>query len=127
MTQILILNFIIGVVVGALLETVYRSIEHKRLVTPKVANILMYGFMGTFLVFIYFLDTSLVSRLFLLFLIPTLIEFLTGYLYLKIKRVHLWNYSKEKFNFMGLVCLRFSLIWFAISLIYYYLFLPLTL
>ena len=83
----------------------------------------MYGFMGAFLVFIYFLDLSPVFKLILIFIVPISIEFITGYLYFKIKKVRLWDYSKEKFNFLGIICLRFSLIWFIVSVVYYYLFL----
>ena len=84
----------------------------------------MYGLVGIFLVFIYFLDISLILKLILIFVVPVFIEFITGYLYFKIKKIRLWDYSKEEFNFMGTVCLRFSLVWFIVSAIYYYIFLP---
>ena len=67
---------------------------------------------------------SLIYKLTLIFIIPTAIEFLTGYLDFKLKKVRLWDYSEEKFNFMGFICLRFSLYWFLISLVYYYFLMP---
>lgn len=117
----IILNFCIGLLIGSIFEFTYRSINAKRFIKPKIINVQMYGLMGVFLVLIYFVNLSLVSKLILIFIIPTLIEFLTGYLYLRIKKIRLWDYSEEKFNFMGIICLKFSLIWFIISVIYYFL------
>ncbi len=122
MLLIIILNFLVGLLGGFILELIYRSSNAKKLVLPKLINIQMYGVMSVFLTLIYFINMSLVFKLILIFIIPTLIEFLTGYLYLKTKGIRLWDYSKEKFNFMGIICLRFSLVWFIISVIYYYLF-----
>lgn len=121
----IILNFFIGLFVGFILEFVYRSIEHKRFVKPKLIDAQMYALIGAFLSLLSFFEMSFVYKLILIFIIPTLVEFLTGYLDLKIKKIRLWNYSHEKFNFMGIICLRFSLYWFLISLIYYYFLLPL--
>ncbi len=116
----IILNFFIGLIIGLVLECVYRSIEHKKLVKPKLIDAQMYALIGAFLAVISFLEIPLVYELILIFIVPTLVEFLTGYLDLKIKKVRLWNYSKEKYNFMGIICLRFSLYWFLIALVYYY-------
>lgn len=121
----IILNFFIGLAVGLVLECIYRSIEHKKLIKPKLIDAQMYALIGAFLTIVSFLEMSLAYKLILIFVIPTFVEFLTGYLDLKIKKVRLWNYSHEKFNFMGIICLRFSLYWFLISLIYYYFLLPL--
>lgn len=120
----IILNFFIGLMVGLFLECIYRSHEHKKLVKPKLVDAQMYALIGAFLTLLSFFEIPLVYELVLIFIIPTFVEFLTGYLDLRLKKIRLWNYSKEKFNFMGLVCLRFSLYWFLISLIYYYYIMP---
>ncbi|MEI6580782.1 MAG: putative ABC transporter permease [bacterium] len=119
----IILNFFIGLFVGFVLEFIYRSFEFKKLIKPKLIDAQMYALIAAFLAFISFLEMHLFFRLILIFIVPTFIEFLTGYLDLKIKKIRLWDYSKEKFNFMGIICLRFSLYWFLISLGYYYFFL----
>ena len=119
----IILNFFIGILIGVLLEFSFRSIEEKKLITPKLIDCQMYGLIAAFLTILYFLQISLVSKLILMFIIPTLIEFTTGYLYLKIKKIHLWDYREEKYNFMGLICPLFSFFWFIISVLYYFLFL----
>ncbi len=85
----------------------------------------MYGVVGGFLCVLYFLKTSLYFELILILIFPTLIEFITGYLYLKIKKTRLWDYSEEFFSLKGIICLKFSFFWFIISAFYYYLVLPL--
>ncbi len=120
----IILNFFIGLAVGFVLEFIFRSFEHKRLVKPKLINAQMYALIGAFLTVLSFFEMPLVYRLMLIFIVPTLVEFLTGYLDLKLNGIRLWNYSKLKFNFMGFICLRFSLYWFLISLVYYYYLMP---
>lgn len=124
MFSTIIINFFICLLAGFALEFIYRFFESNKPIKPRFVNAQMYGFTGIFLVLIYSFNTSLAFKLFLILIIPTLIEFLTGYVYFKIKRIRLWDYSKEKLNFMGIICLRFSLIWFIISVFYYYLVIP---
>jgi uncharacterized membrane protein len=121
----LILNFLIGISLGFILELSYRSYEAKKFIIPKFINYQMYGLVGISLVLIHYLKVSLIYELLLLFIVPTLIEFITGYLYLKIKNIRLWNYQDELYNWKGLICLKFSFFWFIISAVYFYLILPL--
>ncbi|OGN13887.1 MAG: hypothetical protein A3D48_00050 [Candidatus Yanofskybacteria bacterium RIFCSPHIGHO2_02_FULL_43_17] len=120
----IILSFSIGVLIGFILEFSYRSVEAKRLVRPKIINVQMYGLTGILLALIYSFKISLMPTLVILYIIPVLVEFITGYTHLRIKGIRLWDYSKERFNFLGIICLRFSLAWFIISGFYYYLVLP---
>ncbi len=120
----IVCNFFAGIVVGFVLEFLFRSIEHKRVVIPKLIDIQMYALIGAFLVFIYYLNINIIYKLALIFIIPTCVEFLTGYIYLKIFRVNLWNYAHQKYNFLGLVCPLFSFFWFIISIAYYFFVLP---
>lgn len=121
----ILLNFFVGLFIGFIIELTYRSIHAKRIVFPKFVNIQMYGLTGAFLVILYFLNISESIKLVLMFIFPTLVEFITGYLYLKIKKSHLWDYSKERFNFMDIICLKFSVYWFILTAIGYYFILPL--
>ncbi|MDO5422939.1 MAG: putative ABC transporter permease [Eubacteriales bacterium] len=52
-------------------------------------------------------------------LIASLVEFFTGALLEKIFHRKWWDYSKEKFNFDGYICLKYSIVWgiFAILLV----------
>lgn len=53
-------------------------------------------------------------------LVPTILEYLVGWLTEKILHTRLWDYSKMPLNINGYVCLLFSLIWGAACLIVYY-------
>ncbi len=122
-----LLNFLIGISVGFILEFLYRSYEAKKFILPKFIDCQMYGLVGISLVLIHYLKASLFYELLLLFILPTLIEFTTGYLYLKIKNIRLWDYRGEIYNFKGLICLKFSFFWFVIATLYYSLVLPILL
>lgn len=50
----------------------------------------------------------------------TVIEYIAGLLCLKIFKVRLWDYSDEWGNIQGIICPEFSLIWAAMSAIYYF-------
>ena len=52
--------------------------------------------------------------------IMTLIEFIAGLIFIKGMKIKLWDYSDEKFNIGGIICLRFSLIWTLLSAVYYF-------
>lgn len=53
-----------------------------------------------------------------------LLEFLAGLIFVKGFKVRLWDYSNMKGNIMGIVCPLFSLVWFAVATLYYYLLNP---
>ena len=54
----------------------------------------------------------------------TAIEYVAGVLSLKIIKVRLWDYSKEKGNIRGIICPKFSLIWSLLGALYYFLIHP---
>jgi len=125
MFQNIILNFFIGLLFGFIVEFAFRSFRAKKIIMPKFINYLMYGLTGSFLVFIYFLQASSFLKLILIFIFPTLIEFIIGYSYLKIKGKYLWTYFEHHPNFMGIITPLFSILWFIIAATYYYSILPL--
>ena len=51
----------------------------------------------------------------------TLIEYIAGLISYKGFHVRLWDYSDEWGNIQGLICPKFSLIWGALGVAYYYL------
>ena len=69
-----------------------------------------------------------VSRKIVLFLIMaivmTLFEYIAGLIFIKGMHVQLWDYSKEKFNIQGIICLKFSIFWAILGAIYYFLIHP---
>lgn len=115
----IILNFVIGAGIGWILEFTYRSTSQKRLTYPSLINVQMYGLTACFMFLLAVSDARLVYKLPMIILIPTVIEFITGYIYMKWRGIRLWDYSDKPFNIRGIVCLEFSLYWFTISFLYY--------
>ncbi len=124
MTTQLLNSLILGLLVGALLEFIYRSYEEKRLVTPRLVNIQMYGLTAVFLYGLSLAHFYWVWEVLLIALATTGIELLTGWLYLKIYKIRLWDYRAEAWNYRGLVCVRFSIYWLVLAAFYYYLISP---
>lgn len=114
----------LGLVVGFLLELVYKSWEHKQLVWPMFWNIQMYALTAVLLFLVRLTTWDKLLELLTVVLIPTLVEFITGSLYLKLTKKRLWDYTGEPLNFKGQIRFRFSIYWAVISITYYYLVLP---
>lgn len=76
----------------------------------------MYGITMCLLIYCY--DRLRISGLIMgvLFLIvPTIVEYLTGYLLRQVFKKEYWNYKETKYNFQGLICFKFSLYWAIIT------------
>ncbi len=50
-------------------------------------------------------------------ILTSLLEFFTGFILEKIFNMQWWDYSQEKFNLHGYICLKFSLLWGVACLI----------
>jgi len=50
----------------------------------------------------------------------TLIEFITGLIFIKACKIKLWDYSNRKGNIMGIICPSFSIIWLIVGSLYYF-------
>lgn len=61
------------------------------------------------------------SNIFVLLLFATfftsLIEYLTGFLLEKLFKTKYWDYTEDPFNLHGRICLHFSLMWGAVTLV----------
>ena len=49
------------------------------------------------------------------FIVPTLVEYISGYMLEKYFGKSYWDYKDIKYNFQGIICLRFSLAWIALA------------
>ena len=49
------------------------------------------------------------------FLVPTTVEYVSGFLLEKYFGQSYWDYKDMKYNFQGIICLRFSLAWIVLS------------
>lgn len=133
--------FFIGALLGWGIEVVYRRFKKDNvdgewinpgfLIGPYLP---IYGF-G--LVILYLLasleNTPLIAEVTfgsktLLFIlmsaVMTGLEYVAGLIFIKGMKITLWDYSNEKFNLYGIICLRFSIYWAIMGAIYYFIIHP---
>ncbi len=119
--------------VGWLMEFTYRSIVHKAVVNPGFMTgcvVPLYGFGALILTLLCDVlpRPDCVGNVLIIFFVSmlalTLLELFSGYTNKKFYNLTLWDYSKEKFNFKGYICLRFSIIWGLLALLFSYFIYP---
>ncbi len=115
---------------GWVWESCYVSVKEKKLVnrgfvTGPVCTI--YGFGA---VSVYLILKPVSGNLLLLYLggvvVPTILEYLTAVLMENIFHTSWWDYSRNKYNFQGRICLGASLGWGIFSIILFYGFHPIV-
>lgn len=125
---ILLSYFIIYSFLGWVLESVYKSIIGKKFVNSGFVMgpfCPIYGF-GAIIIYM-FLD-GFKDNFVLVFLIGVIVfsiwECLVGYFLEKVFNTKYWDYSSEKFNYRGRICLRMSLIWGILGVFFTYVLHP---
>lgn len=113
-----------GFLLWSIFEWIYRSLEHHRFVFPRFINVQIYVLTGIFLYVLSLVQLPLVLKMLLIVIFSTLLEYLTGYLYLKYKKIRLRDYSHQRANYKRLICPLFSFYRLAIALVYYFFVLP---
>lgn len=124
------LIFILGGTLGYLIELIFRRIVHKKWVNPGFLTgpcLPLYG-IGTLCLFlISSLDYSFISSpvwraVFVIAIITaamTLVEYITGLIFIKGMNIKLWDYSDRWGNIQGIICPLFTLFWGIIGAVYY--------
>ena len=124
----IIFNFIIYSFIGWIIELLYNYAIRKDF---KKAGFLkgpykpMYGIAVTILILckeIFHFNS--IIMLILCFIVPSTIEYISGYLLKRFFNEVYWAYSDLKYNINGFVTLRFSIYWTVLSLIGIYIFQP---
>ena len=78
----------------------------------------MYAIAMTILIFFAeFTKVNLIILLGLCFIVPTIVEYVTGYLIRRYFHKNYWDYSELNYNYQGLVCLSFSFAWTVLTFI----------
>ena len=119
-----IIFFLFGLLIGCLFEIIYRSIEYRKFVVPRFVNLQMYWLTSVFLFWLYFFWFPWELEVLLMIIFTTGIEFTIWYIYLRIKKIHLRNYSHQRANYKWIICPLFSLYWLLIAIIFYYIIFP---
>lgn len=143
MTVFLMIAFLFftGSLLGWCLEVLYRRFspanKSRRWINPGFLigpYLPLYGF-G--LIALYLMasleNTSLIAEVtvgskILLFaimsVVMTAMEYVAGLIFIKGMNIKLWDYSNEKFNLQGIICLKFSFYWAILGAVYYFLIHP---
>jgi uncharacterized membrane protein len=118
-----IVLFAIYSFMGWIIEAVYRSISQRQFINPGFLYgpfIPIYGFGAAFIISLESLihHWPLPIELIVYGIVLTLTEYFTGFIFEKIFKLKLWDYSDSRFNLQGRVSLLFSLCWTALALIF---------
>ncbi len=127
--------FCFGSLLGWILELFYRRFfsSHKWINPGFLTGpyIPLYGF-GVSILFLlsYYLNfaewfhiSSVLNDILIIIslgIAMTLIELIAGLIFIEGMKIKLWDYSDRKFNYKGIICPTFSLIWTFIGVIFYY-------
>lgn len=105
--------FIIGGVSYFLIENLWRGYSYFSMF---VLGGLCFITIGIIKRYVFSLKSSLIIQQGMACCIITVLELMFG-LILNIKLgLQIWDYSNIKFNFMGQICLEYSILWFFLSL-----------
>lgn len=125
---VFLFNFVIYSLLGWVLENIYcyyktGDFQGDGFLSSPMKP--MYGFTMCILLFCfkYFHEYWIIMTI-SCFIVPTSIEYSSGYMLKRIFNKMYWDYSMLKYNFQGLVSLRFSIYWTLISFVTLYLLHP---
>jgi uncharacterized membrane protein len=114
---------------GWVIETVYRSYGEKKFVNAGFLSgpfLPIYGFGAVIITGINVEVQKLPALLSwaITLLSPTFLEYLGSWIMEKIFKLKLWDYSNERLNLNGRICLKFSVIWAFLAMIHILLIQP---
>ncbi len=126
----LCLLFILGGSCGWVLELFFRRFVHKKWINPGFLTgpcLPLYGVGVVCLYLICSIDYSFIENDFLraVFVVAvitaamTLIEYITGLIFIKGMKVQLWDYSDRIGNIQGIICPLFTFFWGIVGAIYF--------
>ena len=124
-----LLSFAVFSVLGWILEALYRSVRDGRVVNPGLLRgpyLPIYG-TGAFALMAcipLIHEHNVLCKALCYFLITTGVELVFSMIGRRVSNVRLWDYSDERFQFRGHVCLKFSCYWVVLAFALEYLLLP---
>ena len=107
--------FFIYAFLGWCTEVVYAALVHGRFVNRGFLNGPVCPIYGFGVVIVLLILEPIQHNFALLYLgsvaLTTALELVTGFVLDKLFHKHWWDYSKERLNLKGYICLKFSLVW----------------
>lgn len=132
--------FSLGSCIGWILEVFFRrffslSNKSKKWINPgylKGMYLPLYGFSLCSLYLLSLIDISYFDSFYLNLLLKllimaasvTVIEYITGLIFMKKMKIKLWDYSMCRGNIQGIICPQFCFYWFILCGVYYILINP---
>lgn len=117
----LIYYFFIYGFLGWIMECASVFVDTKKLVNRGFVSGPICSIYGIGAVALVILLSTVKNNIFLIFLIalvvPSVIEYVTGYILEKSFHAKWWDYSHKPFNLKGRICLTTSLLWGVLSII----------
>lgn len=107
--------FVIYAFFGWCLEVIYQAVEHGKFINRGFLNGPYCPIYGFGVILVCFTLEPIKENIVVLYagsvLLTTFLELITGFLLEKIFAQKWWDYSQERFNLKGYICLKFSLLW----------------
>ncbi|WDN87522.1 hypothetical protein BuS5_00490 [Desulfosarcina sp. BuS5] len=116
--------------IGWVLEVLYRSLANRKFINPgllKGPYLILYGTGALSLIGVIscIQEYSFLVKMLVYFVATTGIELVAALMAEKFFQARLWDYSKERFQFRGHICLKFSFYWVLLAFGFEYLLFPL--
>lgn len=100
---------------GWIFESTYVSLKSKRFVNRGFLRLPMLPLYGSGAVMMLWVSLPVKGSLFLVFIFgvaaATILEYATGWCMEKLFRLKYWDYSRQRFNVKGYICLSSSIAW----------------
>jgi len=125
----ILFSFIFFSILGWMLEVTYRSLRDRQLISPgllKGPYLPLYG-TGALLLMVagdLLSGSNVLTKVFVYFVLTTGLELASGFVAHHFFATSLWDYSDQRFNFRGHICLQFSIYWILLAFTFEYLILP---
>ncbi len=103
--------FLIGGIIYVLIEIAYRGYSH---ISMFIVGGICFVFMSSLNELPF--KIPLILQMFISCLFITGIELISGVILNIFLHLNVWDYSLNKFNFLGQICLKASIAWFFLSL-----------
>ena len=103
--------FFVGGFIYCIMEIIFRGYSHiSMLIAGGICFVLIGGLNDLFK-----RDISLLSQMLVSVVIITSVELITGLIVNVWMHLDVWDYSYQRYNFMGQICLLFCNMWFILS------------
>jgi len=116
-------------ILGWMLEVSYRSVRDRRFVNPGLLRgpyLPLYGTGALILIVAVSMlqGSHVLTKAVVYLIITTGLELGSGLISESFFQSRLWDYSDQRFNYRGHICLKFSLYWILLAFAFEYLILP---